>query len=164
MRAASRGDSYAAVSVILDCASGRCRVLLVKRVENSRDPWSGDWALPGGRMEPEDSDLRATSVRETLEETGIDLRSSAEFMFELDFFSPTNAPWMRVKPFVYRLLRPVEVRLSEELVRYEWAYLDELRESTDEAGRPEFRLAGGERIWGMTARILVATKERLGLR
>ncbi|BBE41809.1 NUDIX hydrolase [Conexivisphaera calida] len=152
------------MSVLLDGGSGRYRVLVVKRVESSIDPWSGDWALPGGRMEATDPDLRATAVRETLEETGIDLRSSAEFMFELDFFSPTNAPWMHVKPFAYRLLRHVDVRLSRELSDYVWVYLDDLRESIDQSGRPEFRLAGGGRIWGMTARILLAVKERLGYR
>jgi len=152
------------VSVLLDEESGRYRVLVVKRVESSIDPWSGDWALPGGRMESTDPDLRATAIRETFEETGIDLMSSAEFMFELDFFSPTNAPQMHVKPFAYRLLKRVDVRLSHELSDYMWVYLDELRESIDQSGRPEFRLVGGGRIWGMTARILLAVKERLGYR
>jgi len=156
--------AYAAVSMVLEGAPGRYRALIVKRVDNALDPWSGDWALPGGRMEASDPDLHATAVRETLEETGIDLSSSAEFMFDMDFFSPTNAPQMLVKPFVFRLIVPVEVRLSRELVDYIWAPLDGLRERADERGRPEFRLREGAVIWGMTARIIVEAKRRLGAR
>ncbi|MGC8555917.1 MAG: NUDIX hydrolase [Conexivisphaera sp.] len=159
MGSANPSVVYAAVSVVIDARVSR--VLIVKRAESSVDPWSGDWALPGGRMEPTDPNLRATALRETLEETGIDLRSSAELMFEMNFFSPSNAPWMLVKPFAFRLLRDVEVRLSPELVRYQWVPLSQLAESRDAAGRPEFVLEGGERIWGMTARILVEVRRRL---
>ncbi len=145
----------------MDLTRGRRAVLVVKRAESSKDPWSGDWALPGGRMEPTDPDLRATAIRETLEETGIDLRRSAEPLFELRFFTPSNAPWMLVKPFVYRLLSPVEVRLSSELTEYIWIDLEDLRVSWDWLGRPEFRLEGSNRIWGMTARILLEVKRRM---
>ncbi|MFP3234837.1 MAG: CoA pyrophosphatase [Nitrososphaeria archaeon] len=154
------GSHYAAVSVVLD--PGARRVLIVKRTESPGDPWSGDWALPGGRMEPSDADLRQTAIRETMEETGIRLDSDAEQLLELDFFSPSNAPWILVKPFVFRLLRDVEVRLSGELARYAWVPLEGLRASRDATGRPEFLLEDGERIWGMTARILLEVKARLG--
>ena len=48
-------------------------VLLIKRSTNERDPWSGHMALPGGRWEPGDAGLKQTAIRETLEETGVDL-------------------------------------------------------------------------------------------
>ena len=41
---------------------------MINRAEHAGDPWSGHVAGPGGRAEPEDKDLEATAVLETLEE------------------------------------------------------------------------------------------------
>lgn len=49
-------------------------VLLMRRSQRAGDPWSGQWALPGGRQQPEDGDLFATCVREVAEEVGIILQ------------------------------------------------------------------------------------------
>ncbi|MGH7339454.1 MAG: NUDIX domain-containing protein, partial [Candidatus Rokuibacteriota bacterium] len=46
-------------------------ILLIKRAEHPRDPWSGHMALPGGRRSTTDADLVATAFRETEEETGV---------------------------------------------------------------------------------------------
>jgi 8-oxo-dGTP diphosphatase len=43
-------------------------VLLIKR---GHAPYEGCWALPGGFMDPQDHDIRATAVRELIEETQI---------------------------------------------------------------------------------------------
>jgi len=45
------------------------RLLLIRR---ANDPGSGQWSLPGGRVEPGESDKEAV-VRELLEETGLDV-------------------------------------------------------------------------------------------
>ena len=52
---------------------GDAEVLFIKRTSRTRDPWSGDIALPGGRRDPEDIDDLATAIRETREEVGLDL-------------------------------------------------------------------------------------------
>lgn len=39
-----------------------------------RDKWSGDIALPGGRLEPDETELQA-AVRECQEEVGVSLVS-----------------------------------------------------------------------------------------
>src|SRR4051812_9489869 len=52
---------------------GEPEVLMIKRADAEGDPWSGHIALPGGRMEPGDRDLSDTAVRETREETGVDV-------------------------------------------------------------------------------------------
>jgi ADP-ribose pyrophosphatase YjhB (NUDIX family) len=48
-------------------SDSRARLLLVRR---GREPAKGTWSVPGGRVEPGESDEDAT-VREVLEETGL---------------------------------------------------------------------------------------------
>ncbi|GAB3154761.1 NUDIX domain-containing protein [Amycolatopsis stemonae] len=47
----------------------RGRLLLIRR---ANDPGSGQWSLPGGRVEPGESDEQAV-IRELREETGLDV-------------------------------------------------------------------------------------------
>lgn len=54
---------------------GDAEVLFIKRAARVGDRWTGHIALPGGKREPADSDDRATSSRETMEETGLNLDS-----------------------------------------------------------------------------------------
>ena len=52
----------AAVAVVLRVAGPDLDLLLIKRAQSERDPWSGHMALPGGRRDPGDDDLRATGI------------------------------------------------------------------------------------------------------
>ena len=52
---------------------GEPEVLFIKRASRDGDRWTGHVALPGGKREFGDPDDRAVSVRETLEETGLEL-------------------------------------------------------------------------------------------
>jgi len=63
----------AAVALVLLDGPQGIEILLIKRAERADDPWSGQIALPGGRYDVGDRDLEATAVRETREETGVDL-------------------------------------------------------------------------------------------
>ena len=54
---------------------GDPEVLLIKRAARAGDRWTSHIALPGGKMEPNDADDRATSIRETMEETGLELNT-----------------------------------------------------------------------------------------
>ena len=51
-------------------------VLLMRRSLRDADPWSGHWALPGGRCQPQDGGLVHTALRELAEECGICLAPS----------------------------------------------------------------------------------------
>lgn len=50
-------------------------ILLVRRSDHPSDPWSGQWAFPGGMVEASDSGLLATCQREVLEECGCALNA-----------------------------------------------------------------------------------------
>src|SRR5439155_1604605 len=67
------GARPAAVALVLIEGREGLEALFIHRAERAGDPWSGQVALPGGRHEPSDPDLLATAIRETLEETGVDL-------------------------------------------------------------------------------------------
>lgn len=52
---------------------GDPEVLFIKRAARVGDRWTSHIALPGGKRETDDSSDRATSIRETREETGLEL-------------------------------------------------------------------------------------------
>lgn len=141
-------------------------ILLIRRAERADDPWSGQIAFPGGRYEPDDPHLLATAIRETREETGVDL-TSAEQLGPLDDLYPRTPtlPPVVVRPFVFVLgRRPPPLVPSDEVQRAFWLPLSRLEE-TGVRREITLTLRGVERtfpaylvddelIWGMTERIL----------
>src|SRR3989442_10873051 len=88
-----------------DARGGGLEALFIRRAQRADDPWSGQVALPGGRRDAGDADLFATAVRETREETGIDL-AGAERLGRLDDLYPRTPtlPPVVVRPFVFALV------------------------------------------------------------
>ena len=54
---------------------GAPEVLLIKRAARAGDRWTSHIALPGGKREADDTSDRTTSIRETMEETGVELEA-----------------------------------------------------------------------------------------
>jgi 8-oxo-dGTP pyrophosphatase MutT (NUDIX family) len=162
----------AAVSVVIR-ATPTFDLLLIKRARSERDPWSGHMALPGGRRDPDDVSLLATAVRETLEETGLELSGTAAHLGELDEVGPASVrlPQLTIKPFVFGV--PAESRASDgspEVDSVYWVPLEELRAPAT-LSEVEIPLPGGTRsfpcyrvmgevVWGLTYRILSQFLER----
>ena len=94
----------AAVAVILHDGDEGLETLFIHRAVRSGDTWSGQIAFPGGRREGTDTDLRATAIRETSEEVGVDL-AGAEPLGVLDDLHPRTPtlPPVVVRPFVFAL-------------------------------------------------------------
>jgi 8-oxo-dGTP pyrophosphatase MutT (NUDIX family) len=155
--------------------AGDLEVLLIKRAMYEGDPWSGHIALPGGRQEPEDESLERTAIRETLEETAIDLARSGRVLGSLDDVEPRSRvlPPLAITPFVAIVPRALPLTLSAEVADAFWISLAVLRDPR--ASRDvELELAGGSRvvrsfqhaghtIWGLTERILRQFLEYAGL-
>lgn len=161
------GPPRAAVVLVLRDQDGEAEILIIKRAEHPRDPWSGHLALPGGRAETGDEDLRAVAVRETWEEVGIDLDSSGQFLGRLDTVWPGNPrlPRIAITPLVAITPPDAVVRPNvEEVEDAFWVPLAMLKQY----GRSDivqFIIEGQPRqwpaypsargsIWGITERIL----------
>jgi len=154
----------AAVALIVIERNG-LEALFIKRAARVGDPWSGQVALPGGRYEPEDGDLLHTAIRETREETGVDL-GGAERLGVLDDLYPRTPtlPPVRVRPFVFTIAAAPPLVASDEVERAFWLPLARLAEPGVRRdvklivrGEPRIFPAydlGDDVIWGMTERIL----------
>jgi 8-oxo-dGTP pyrophosphatase MutT (NUDIX family) len=175
-RVAEAVRSRAAVAVIVREAAAGLEILFIRRAEHPDDPWSGQMAFPGGRAEPGDADLADTAARETLEETGIDLRRAAELLGPLDevrAMARLRPMDLTITPFVFRLRDPVEPVLSDEVRSLHWLPLDELLNpelrSTMEYPHREAVLrfpclrVQDLVIWGLTYRMFLGLLERMGL-
>lgn len=72
----------AAVSIILRDGEQGTEFLLMQRAYHENDPWSGQMAFPGGKIEAGES-AKAAAMRETHEEVGIEL-TEQDYVGRLD--------------------------------------------------------------------------------
>jgi 8-oxo-dGTP pyrophosphatase MutT (NUDIX family) len=147
-------------------ADGEPELLMIKRAEAEGDPWSGHIACPGGRMEPGDHDLAVTAVRETLEETGVDVARDGRLLGHLDDISPRTPvlPPIVIRPYVALVRAGVEIVPSREVAAAFWVPVSALRERTA-WGIGSVSIGGAMRevsvfqhgeytVWGLTERVL----------
>jgi 8-oxo-dGTP pyrophosphatase MutT (NUDIX family) len=161
------GVRKAAVALIFRLGKGDAlELLFIKRAEYEGDPWSGQIAFPGGRMEAGDASLVETAIRETREETGIDLKSEGMMIGTLDDLRPRTVllPPIVVRPCLALLDRDEPLRLSSEVALAFWLPLAALARA--ESWHDDTVVARGIQInarvfrheehviWGMTERIL----------
>ncbi len=164
----------AAVAMVLRPAPASPELLLVQRAIVEGDPWSGQIGLPGGRRDAGEPDLLDTVLRETREETSLDLRAHGEVFGALDELRPRTPtlPPVIVRPYVASLHVVPSLVLSEELAGHFWAPLDALFDPANTRparvnarGVTMWRDAihyDGRVIWGLTERILRMLQELAG--
>jgi 8-oxo-dGTP pyrophosphatase MutT (NUDIX family) len=152
----------AAVSLIVKNKANPS-ILLIKRAKKKGDPWSGQVAFPGGKMQDGEKTAKQTAIREAREEVGIDLGESSEF---LGYAEPitTHTGKMTVVPSVFVTKSQVKVRPNEEVASYRWVEVKDLLSSHATSSYrlksggwtvqlPAFS-ARGFVVWGLTYRIL----------
>ena len=160
------GDREAAVALVLR-ARDDIELLLIKRAVRETDPWSGHMALPGGRRADEDADLLETALRETAEETGVEVPDTGHVLGALDDVAPRTRrlPPLVIAPFVAAVppttlavpdAREVEAALwvPAAALRDEAAVSEILIELQNESRRFPSLVYQEHVIWGLTHRIL----------
>lgn len=160
------GRIEAAVAVVLRSCP-EVEVLLMRRALSERDPWSGQMALPGGRREDGDESLFRTAVRETHEETGLDLAALGTPLGRLEDVRPRSRriPFISVTPYVFGVSARADARAaSSEVDVVTWVRLAHFQDpeshdfhehdlGSDVLEFPGFRVEEGL-VWGLTYRIL----------
>ena len=164
----------AAIALVLRVgALGEPELLMIKRAEADGDPWSGHVACPGGRMEAGDHDLAQTAMRETWEETGIDLARIGRVLGTLDDLAPRTPvlPPILVRPFVVAVPTEIEIVQSTEVSAAFWVPISALTAKrawsmgkviVRGVERDVSQFTHGEYVvWGLTERVLKQLLERL---
>lgn len=161
------GLRRSAVAILLRYERPAPDILLMKRAEREGDRWSGQISLPGGRESDRDRDLRATAMRETHEEVGIDLEATARPIGRLDTIQARAHGGLQpltITPYVFVQTRVTELILNHEAQEAFWLPVDRVvgGELSDKypykinglpAQLPCWRYQGHV-IWGLTHRIL----------
>lgn len=155
----------AAVAIVLHEGPAGPSMLFIERAQRLGDPWSGQMAFPGGRVDPGDPSPRAAAERETREEVGLDLAGS-ELLGRLD---DLHAGIRLVAPlvlssFVYRIAAPMPLVINHEVQEALWVPVRTLR---DPAARVTHRFGAVGRfpgicvgepdrhvVWGLTYQLL----------
>jgi 8-oxo-dGTP pyrophosphatase MutT (NUDIX family) len=154
------GRRQAAVLIMLFERDGGPWVVLTERT-HTVSMHKGEISFPGGARDPEDEDLWATAVRETVEELGVDPNSLQQLGAMDDY--PTFASGYIVSPFVAAVTPPEEWKASPaEIARVIELPLKLLidvgRMEVWEREGIRFPMhifdANGHHIWGVTAFIL----------
>lgn len=142
-------------------------VLFIRRTEHDDDPWSGNLAFPGGKIDEKDRGPLEAAIRETQEEIGVDL-DMADMMGQLDDIAGAYLP-VTVSCYVFLLSEyEPEMILNEEVRETFWFPLKELgnperhhkaRVDWHDAVRhvPGIDLLGkrGPVLWGITYRLVM---------
>ena len=157
----------AAVAIILKVFEGELHVLMIRRAERAGDPWSGQMAFPGGRLETGDVNGFACARRETEEEIGVSLGEQDACLGRL---SELNARARRltrglaITPFVFRVDRELIPAPNHEVAEVVWVPLEFLLDTDNrscmrwERGRASLDMPcyvfGGRPIWGLSLKML----------
>jgi 8-oxo-dGTP pyrophosphatase MutT (NUDIX family) len=164
---AARG--FAAVAAVLD---PNLDLLLIRRAVHERDPWSGNMAFPGGRVEPEDEGPLAAALRETVEEVGLPLRRDSLLGQLDDLMAVGGRPGLVVRPFVFTLddVRP-PLTPNEEVAGVHWWPLPMLLSNEGRTTMLWTRADAtmtlpcvdfeGQRLWGLTLHMVDDLLHRL---
>lgn len=159
------GHRRAAVALLLTATELGCQILFIERATHPGDPWSGNIAFPGGKVEPDESPRQAAE-RETMEELAIDL-SQASYLGRLSDFDGAHLPVL-LSCFVYGVPHSLGFEANDEVKDAFWVPVADLVDierhgihqftfSGDRFESPCIRLPYSDKpvLWGLTYRLLM---------
>ena len=160
----------AAVAIIL-CAPDQhntdIQLGFIERSAREGDPWSAQMAFPGGHLDPQDKNLKAAAMRETLEEIAVNL-DEADYLGVVDQqFAAPRGPRLNmiIEPHVFALPAVPDSTPNYEVAEVVWVGLADLMSNRwhDTETKPlentptvfnGYRLPRGHFVWGLTYRML----------
>ena len=157
----------ASVAAVLQAGEGEARILFIHRAEHPRDPWSGQMAWPGGRIDRSDAGPLHAAIREAREEVGLDRERDGELLGQLSevrtHLRQGPGP-LSVVPFAFLLHGSPALSPNPEVQEALWVPLAFFRERRNRerfvwTGRgvplvmPCYRYQD-HLIWGLTLRML----------
>lgn len=156
---------HAAVAMLLREATPSPEVLFIIRADHDHDPWSGNIAFPGGRLNAKAETPQQAAERETWEELALSL-GQAQYLGRLNDLYGATMPVL-VSCFVYQLLEPAHLRPNHEVAETFWFPLEQLLEPERQQHRT-FSYRGAESthpvvqvlepqqplLWGITYRLV----------
>lgn len=140
-------------------------ILFIRRAPDERDPWSGNLAFPGGRIDPVDISPRHAAEREVREEIGLRLEE-ARLLGRLDDITGAHLPVL-VSCFAYALSHDQPLCLNREVAEAFWFPLAEILDADrhtvievefggEKFLRPAIPLLPGRPVlWGITYRLVM---------
>ena len=85
---------FSSIAIIIsENNDGEDEMFFIKRAVRNNDHFSGHMAFPGGVKEDYDKTLLDTAIRETMEEVGIDLTKSTEYLGSFDDYKPVTVSY-----------------------------------------------------------------------
>lgn len=175
------GELAAAIAIIIRERNEQYEMLLIERSKREDDPWSGQMAFPGGKIDATDIDAQAAAERETEEEVSVKLQAS-EYLGQLDDLHGIKVKQehtVLLSSFVYFVDRDIEPLGNYEVANTVWVplnfFTDKQRISMvthprDNSMRhPGIRIDDAEVesprvVWGLTFRVITSMFEAAGLK
>ncbi|WP_028578852.1 NUDIX hydrolase [Desulfogranum japonicum] len=113
-------------------------VLVLKRVSDPRDPWSGQYAFPGGRRDNTDKNLLETCRRETYEECGVTLpHENLVKQYPVRTAGNRMGIPTPVTTFLFELSNRPQIALQDtEISHYEWLSMEFVTNQANIIQRP----------------------------
>ncbi len=162
------GRRTAAVALILRQNVQGAEVLFIERSRRANDPWSGQMAFPGGKMDSSDKNSIETALRETQEEVGIRLKPNMNIGCLDDLVAPPNSPahGLVVSCYVFQLEQEEHIRPNSEVhdtvwIPIDWMldrdnFIEGFRPRDYEGSFPGIRVGRDDNrvIWGLTFRFV----------
>ncbi len=166
------GVATAAAVAVVFCSLGTELSLCIgRRAQVTGDPWSGDFAFPGGKPEVADGCMHDVAAREACEEAGLILPPST-LLGDLGVMQAGRghgrAP-LPVCPLVYLIDTPPPFTLNHELVAAYWVPVRRIWckrnwmafEHSAEGRRFSAIRLEDHFIWGFTLRVIAALGRKL---